>query len=357
MNTTKETTTAVGRTTRQRVVPLLVLTLVAAIGLGFAAGIIVAPPRTPTPLTTPGAISSSPVVVQEYGDARTVTLNVMSNPSPPLMATTPGLVTASSCAPGMTVKSGQSMLSVDGQPLLALATSVPLWRELPVQSTGKDAEAVINALKDLGADIQGKTITTSVITAYHSRLKAIGASTASVTSIDPDTILWLPAREVTIASCEVSVGTELAGRSTIATVPAQANYADIKDLPRDGADGARQVIIDGVTLPIDDEGHITDAETLATLSSLPAFAQASMDSSPATLTATWELVDTATVWMIPPSSISAGSPTLGCVIGDGNPINIRIIGSQLGQSFVVPIEDTAPPAEVSLDPAKLSQCG
>ncbi|MDR0416449.1 MAG: hypothetical protein LBH76_03880, partial [Propionibacteriaceae bacterium] len=82
------------------------------------------------------------VTKQIYDDARTVTLTLTAGPEQRFQTPRSGRVTSSACAAGAEFISGGSALSVDGVPVLGLATAVPLWRDLALGDAGPDVAAL-----------------------------------------------------------------------------------------------------------------------------------------------------------------------------------------------------------------------
>jgi hypothetical protein len=323
-------------------------------GMGVAAGSLFFPISTPAPLESSGIIAEAPVDIGGFSDSRTISLLVSTVEGAHLKVARSGLVTASSCSPGVTIKSGSTMVSIDGQPILALATSQPLWREFPVGSTGRDVDVLFSALRELGIEIKGQTVTRSVLRSYEGLLKSIGVSTA-ITSIEPSDLMWLPASEVTVSSCDLHIGGEISGRTTVATLPPTVSSITLKEVPGDLTPGDRMLIIDGIEIPTDDQGNVIAPEALNLISQTQSFVRATTTESEVIITASWSLVEPVESWTIPPSAIVVGK-TGTCIVVDGKPTAITIVGSQLGQTFVVPQDSSLRPNMVSLSPSDLSQC-
>ncbi|MDR0488569.1 MAG: hypothetical protein LBG99_04075 [Propionibacteriaceae bacterium] len=329
--------------------------LAAAIALGLLLGMAVAPLRVPEVLQSPTPVTAAPVVSEEFFDPHTVSLMITTLPGPPITVAKTGLLTSSTCIPGMTLKSGQSFVSIDGQPLLALSTIQPLWRELVLSSTGSDVNDFIKAINALGAGVSDQSITRDVVRAYENLLKSIGGNPGKLFSIDPSFLIWLPAQEVTISSCDLSVGKEVTANTTVAMLPPVVVSASVRELPKEMMPGDRQLIMDGAVLLTDELGRVTESESLARIASTSTYRRAL--NGDGDVTTTWSLVNSVEAWVIPPSAVTVNSTGQSCIVADGKPVSVSIVGSQLGRSYVVPEEAIKVPEMVSFDSTSNATCG
>ena len=149
---------------------LLAALVLLAVGAG--GGLLLARLGTPDVLAAPTALSDLAVDTLMWDDPRPANLTLTMGAPQQVLAPRAGLLTASTCAPGGALRSGTVSFAVDGRPLLTLATSTPLWRDLPIGTSGADAAAVVAALRELGASVDGATVTASVIAAYDAVAKA-----------------------------------------------------------------------------------------------------------------------------------------------------------------------------------------
>ncbi|HEY0215657.1 MAG TPA: hypothetical protein VGC57_04625, partial [Cellulomonas sp.] len=75
-----------------------------------------------------------------------------------------------------------------------------------------------------------------------------------------------------------------------------------------------------------------------------------------TLTVPWILVDAVPVWVVPPGSVLGAGSDLVCVRdGADRPVAVAVVGSELGQTFVTPIDaagadSVEPPSTVRTRP-------
>ena len=129
------------------------LALVTAAALGAAVTGLLLADAAPTALREPVPVTSAPVTQRSFDDARTVELALTLGADVSLTAPASGRVTALTCRPDTPFSSGGSNLSINGAPLLNLATAVPLWRSLGVGDEGADVLALREELIRLGSNV------------------------------------------------------------------------------------------------------------------------------------------------------------------------------------------------------------
>ena len=84
---------------------------------------------------------------------------------------------------------------------------------------------------------------------------------------------------------------------------------------------------------------ITDSSTLAALLGSDAYRQASgtaessESASDVTFTLQWLLKTPIDVWSLPPTAFYAQHDEQACVVSDGKPVAVTVIGSRLGRSM------------------------
>lgn len=125
----------------------------AATLVGLAIGALVFAPHTPAQLEAAPQSGSVPVVEQPLTDSRTVELVVTSSAAQPIRFAGSGTLTSVTCPEENILRSGTSTFAVDGQNVVPLATSVPLWRDLHEGDTGEDVRALQAELSRLGYSV------------------------------------------------------------------------------------------------------------------------------------------------------------------------------------------------------------
>lgn len=320
-----------------------------------AAGLAVGAARTPEGLGAASAPTSFPIVLGSFDDARQVTVEPTAGGAATVAAGRGGTLTASSCRPGSAVASGTAPWSVDGAPILALATSEPLYRDLGIGSHGSDVEALQLELVRLdyqvGVDGRFGSQTGRAVSALrvaNGLIKGTGLPLADV--------VWLPAASATIAEC-ASLGSKISPGGALGQVGATLVAARVSPLPADLVAGARTLTVGDVTVPVDEKAAIGQGD-LAALSALPETGVALEtlgQASPVGLHGILALADPLRTATVPASAvITDGSAT--CVAAGGSTTVVRVVSSQLGQSVVF-FGQATPPSVVDVTPDASLTCG
>lgn len=353
--------------------PKSLLFVVAATLLAVGAGIgafatNVGPPDAIAP--TPRA-QTAPATAMTTVDSQDASLAVSKASVPPLAAGADGIVTSTKCAHGRKVASGSSILSVNGKALILFASAQPLWRNLSPGAHGDDVTAVQRELTRLGfrTPIDGRFDRTTLRAAIALATRA-GAKDAPTWSMVPvSRVVWMPSPTVTVVDCPAHTGSRLASGAPVATLPDQIQSAKVAPMPADLMPGRREVVIDDLSLAVDSAGAITHRSDLSRLGASDAYSAFTRSPSaldePGGLTAdgshsptmavTLQLVKPIAVFSVPAAAVYAVHGTSACVIDDRVPRAVRIVGSQLGQTFVVP-ERTQTLSRVTLVTAGARRC-
>ncbi|MDR2723480.1 MAG: hypothetical protein LBB54_07140 [Cellulomonadaceae bacterium] len=282
-----------------------------------------------------------------------MTLNVDVGTAEQLLAMATGRVTNTSCGAGQKVESGTSPISVNGQPLIALATSLPLWQNLMRGERGADIASFNAELARLGVSASsGDVLTDASIAGFNELLVRAGGAKADG-SINVSQLLWIPAPTVNLASC-VTVGQLLSPGQTVAVsqpVPVSASL----DVAPGATSGQRVLVVDGQRLPVSETGVVDDPDAMTVISSSSAYQTAlAQDPDTPRLPAEWALAEPMDIAVVPPSAVITEAAKT-CVIADtGDVTPVTIVGSSLGQTFVT-ISDPKP-AAVNSAPSR-ADCG
>jgi peptidoglycan hydrolase-like protein with peptidoglycan-binding domain len=129
-------------------------------------------------------------------------------------------------ATGDTIRNGQQLAELDGQPLFALTGAVPAWRDLTPGESGPDVAELQNALASLGYYDGGDSAgyfgpaTQDAVTAYYEHLGYTAPSSGGVPAAD---VVFLPSLPATVAGVNGAAGQqpgqpflELAARGSLA---------------------------------------------------------------------------------------------------------------------------------------------
>jgi hypothetical protein len=129
-------------------------------------------------------------------------------------------------AAGDTIRNGEQLAELDGQPLFALAGPVPAWRDLVPGESGPDVTELQNALGSLGYYDGGDTpgyfgaATEDAVSLYYQHLGYTPPSSGGVPAVD---VVFLPSLPATVVAVNGAAGEqpgqpflELATRGSLA---------------------------------------------------------------------------------------------------------------------------------------------
>lgn len=336
---------------------LLSLAGVGAIALGMAVGVALTPQQRPATLASPSPHDHIDVTPEKFLDSAPVEIEVMMSASGEARIPRAGVLSRADCRSGSPLESGVNAFSVEGEPLLSLAMPLPLWRDLELGDEGADVESLRAGLRDLGDDLdEHGPVTTMLVNALNSRLASIDAPLRG-SGVSHDSIVWLGST-LAVASCPVTVGTHLQARDVIAEFVPSVDSARVALLPV-GVEGHQYVVeVDGQIFELEEDGALADPEQLATDSS-PNRSRDTPGGDPEppvrTIRGEYRLAVPLDVLIVPPSSVILATGTVGCVISGDEQVKVRIVGSELGKTMVVP----AAPARVHsvrVHPEASSKC-
>ncbi|WP_431245418.1 peptidoglycan-binding domain-containing protein [Leifsonia xyli] len=349
---------------------VVVAALAIALGSGVTAALTAARPES---LTAAKPATRVPVAQHDFEDARAVQVTVSRGLAVPVLSNVDGHVTDYACAPDQPIVSGGSPVAVNGAPLLALSTAVPLWRDLAPADTGPDVRALQVELRRLGYDISADgTYGANTANAVERVLTEIDAPNMTRrqrgdVGLPLSRVVWIPAPSVSPATCDSQLGARVRSGDTLMTTAPAETVARVTNMPRDLVPGTRVFTAGGIQAPVNANGTITDAPSVAALSDL---AKATVNDSSSTTNASKDDVPLASkvsgqvalatpraTNSVPPSAIVGVDGAHGCVVSDGRAVPVTIIGSQLGQTFVDFASTTARPRTVQASPAESTSCG
>lgn len=317
----------------------------AVFSAGLTAGWVLIAPSVPNSLQPEAESTNAPVGTQEYFDKRTVSLGVIADAETTLASPTTGRVTALTCVPGTAIESGQTFVRVDEIPLVAMFTEVPLWRDIAKGDKGRDVAALQTELSRLGYSISNDGVAgNKTLAAMNELLKGAGYNGAVLGSIPATMVIWIPAAQVTIASCDVGLGDVTTPGADLASLTPTLTKVFLQQVPDDMAPGERILTVDSVSVPIGPEGVIEDAAALAQLAVAPSFVSygSHSDGSDGTtegasgqISGYLQLSGAITIRVVPPNAVYAIDQSHGCVTSKGESFPVTVVGSQLGQTYVL----------------------
>jgi peptidoglycan hydrolase-like protein with peptidoglycan-binding domain len=345
--------------------------VVAALAVGAGVAAVVLTPARPAVLASPQAIESVPVTTQTFDDRRSVTVGFTLGGAASLTSPGDGRITSFPCAPGASLVSGGSAFALDGRPVLTLATELPLWRDLAMADRGDDVTALQRELARLGEPVTIDGVLGPETTdALERRFRSIGdvprpvpaetgpeqAPAEARDAVLTSRILWIPAPTVAIDECATTTGATTVAGEPLATLGAGLTAVAVEQMPTDLVPGERALVVDGEALPVEDDGTVTDATALATITASSRLREATLEEA-TTLTADLALVEPVEIAVVPPSSVVGIDGATGCVVVDGVSARVDIVGSRLGQTLVRFADGSDIPTAVDVAPPETTPCG
>jgi peptidoglycan hydrolase-like protein with peptidoglycan-binding domain len=333
-----------------------VFALVAA-SAGAAVTAVLLPRSAPQTLASARPPDTIVATHRSHADARSVQLDLEAGPIRTVRAPIAGVLTSLDAAIGAPIADGGQVATIDGRPVIALHTAVPMWRDLHRGDRGDDVRALQDSLRRLGeTDVVTDGLFGARTERAARRLLSIGVADAPET-FPATSIAWLPSTTAVVRDCPTAVGSAVDSASILASFPAAIRAARLASTPVDAVAGARELLLDGTTVPMDTDGTVTDDAALERLRSRldDQLGAPSTDGAP-TATATWRLRDPIDVAVVPPTSVRVLSWGRGCIDVPGDhAVLVDIVGSELGQTFVAP-QHGALPDRVSASRPTSARC-
>lgn len=335
--------------------PTAGVVLLMTLSVGIVVGSLLLPTQVPASLDSRDDPIVAPVTKVSTLDPQSVNLVVEAAEPQRLTSRSSGLVTSTACVPGREAISGTSALSVNDQPLIYLATSRPVWRDLIVGDRGQDVEALQAELNRLGyaVTVDGAFGRSTLAAAVLMARKAGDDSARSWTGVPASAIVWLPAPSVLVETCDAPLGATVEAGTGVATLPRALASAAVKPLPSQVMAGGRVVVAGDLTLPVDSNGTISSSEDLIKLaqsSAYRAFLDGQMGAGPgpapqtlgtsnssgSAISVEYRLAEALDVFSVPAAAVYDVKGSQACVMSEGSGIPVTIADSQLGQTLIVP---------------------
>lgn len=333
-----------------------VLAGVTLLSTGGATGFLLRPATTPETLQSATEVTSAPVGREELVDERTVKISLQKSSAPPLVVGFGGRVTATSCKAGKALRSGQAVARINNTPLIALATSTPLYRNLTRGDKGDDVKALQRELIRLKHMVNGSgTFDRRTAAAVKKLQQAAGVDRPDGT-IDAGKILWLPASSVVPDSCELVQGAYVSSGQTYAKAPARLTSIVVDSMPRSAVAGERVIELMGVTGPLNEDGTATNAQFLGKVAGTQEYRLVEASDKEPELTAVITLKDPLQTLKVPPGALFGVNGDNGCIQSGAKAYAVKIVGSRLGATLVATTDDA--PTDVNLGSSiTLDSCG
>ncbi len=307
---------------------------------GLTAGMLLVStfaPSAPDSLQTPKAPRTLGLQETEFRDERSMGLTADVDRTAAIALNASGMVTASRCVPGTAFASGDVIAYLDAAPIVALASSAPLFRDLMLDDEGTDVTALREALRGLGfaVDADGR-YSSAVRDAVRELQRRTGIAPADGV-LRLSSIAWLPAPTVAVSSCEVTVGERYELGSPYAEVPGTLRSLTlVTGETATVVPGDRILRLGAQEFTMPDSGVIGDRTVLDGIAASPEYLANAAKPKDSPLSVTARLVTPLRVVAVPPGALVGSAANARCVqLENGATAAVRIVASRLGSSFVV----------------------
>lgn len=318
------------------------------------------PVPSPNALSAPRHDKTVPVTERSFADERQAQLQVTTGPVRAVVSPRTGRLTEFTCRSGARLASGTAFASIDGVSIVALATAIPLWRELRSGDRGKDVRALQDELARLGQPVQPDGVVGRATIRAVATIRGVqNESAETVAMVDPAQFAWIPERELTVGECPGVVGAPIADGDMLIGLPVAVVSARLAALPFPAAGGSRVVGVGSLVIPVDADGAVTDPDGLTRIGASAEFrATAAGASDDTALPVRWSLENPVNAHVVPPSTLWDVAGTTACIMpaeGSARPLLVEVVGSELGQSFVR-LPGDRPLTAVRSEPPKSRSC-
>jgi hypothetical protein len=307
-----------------------VLTFLAGAGVG----VVVARDPAPEVLSGVSGVQTVEVVPSVFDDEITLAVTPILQPEQNLVLTGGGVVTGVECVAGEPITSGSVVVWVDGRPVVGLRLKVPPWRSFTAGIKGADVSALQSALRRLGYEAP-KTGTVDYATTTAIRAFWADRDRSNTGEIALEDMVWLPEAELVPSRCPLGLGDQVLAGATVAVIGGGLSRLELDMTPVSVA-GDRLAQMEGLETLVPDDGVITDEPFLDGVTGSALFKSWVGDDSGGTLMLSTALADPVEVVRVPPSAVYGVSGGEGCVMGADGPVPVRVVASQLGETFVAP---------------------
>ena len=334
------------------------LALAAAVLLagGAAAGMALSPQSEPQSVRSATPPAAIPVSRQVFVDSRSIKVTPVVAEERALSVADAGKITRSQCAPGAVIESGSSPVTVDDRPVLALATSIPLWRDLGPTAKGDDVKALQVELARLGYQVSTDGDYGNATKAAVTKLFKAAGVPKPTGDLPVASVLWLPAASVTVKACEAPVGADTT-EEAFATTSGTLVSLGLSDTLSNITPGDRVLRLGELSAPVGEGGAVTDPAFLEAVRASMEFAGWQRTEGTEPLTLEYVLAAPLDVSVVPPGALFALSGAAGCVSAGGTAHPVTVVASSLGQTLVTfdGLAAASAPTDVELTPQEQGQ--
>lgn len=325
------------------------------LGCGIVVGAAIAYYLLPTPggdLADKPEETTYPVTLIDFVDQRALPLLPMFADGSELRTAASGIVTSTACVPGTPLVSGKTAFTVDGASVVALASTVPFYRDLSWGDSGPDVDSLRQALAGLGYTVGGSgEFDEDVYDALAAIQEAEGLASDDG-EFHLTEFLWMPTGTTAVESCAVKIGQSYMPGSTFATTAKVLTSLTVASAETEElVPGERSLQIFGIDVILPENGVLADAQALSQIAAAPEAngkLTATQDDQSTPISGTSQLVAPLRVAPVPAASVFGVRGNQGCVATENGIYPVTVAGANLGMSQVM--FDGDPPANVLLQP-------
>lgn len=321
---------------------LSVVAIVAVVFSLFGAGLmsVLMSSGVPDVLQSGSRVTVLPVSERVLDDSRSVALVVEMGESLVLRSGSEGTVTSVSVTPGSVVGSGDRVFEVEGRGVVALASASPLWRDLLKGDKGDDVRVLQRALVDVGYEIAVDGEVGDETLRAVADLQGITSESGvrDFVSILPGMFLWLPAKSVTVGKVRVGVGQKIAAGDETLDLDGGVRSISVAQVPLDLIDAEHVLVFDEQEFAVDTSGTLVDPsdQDLALIRQTQVFKEweKTTGENKGQLSVPLRLKTGIKAFSVSPSVIYGIDADMGCVSDGQRSYKVKIVGSELGQTYV-----------------------
>lgn len=342
---------------RQVSLPVFALTVITFAAVGAIAASLILLPATPRSLVPPSKSTAVPVTEAEFADERPAEFSIQAAPQARVSAPRGGVITAWSCAVNGTFAGELSGVAIDGVPLLTVITGTPLWRDIRLGDSGKDVRGLQAFMNEQGAELKVDGIAdSSLIEALAERASTAGQPDWRPGVVPRASLLWVPEGTARVSECVGALGQSVMENEPLAMMNGGIEKLVQLNRPDGLPPGKRVALISGEVFTLDEDGAIAGPDELIALVSTPEYHEAVSEGT-GVVHATTALAEPMKVSVVPPSTLFGTEGANACIANtEGASIHVRIVGSSLGRTYVVPSSEEKLPLKVLARPKDGRAC-
>lgn len=243
-----------------------------------------------------------------------------------------------------------------------MASLSPLWRNLVKGDKGSDVEGLQKALVELGyaLAIDGEVGDYTLRAVADLQGITSAAGIREFESISPGMFLWLPAKSVTVGKVRLAVGQKIAAGDEVIELDRSIRSISVAQVPSDVIDAEHVLVFDDKEFTVDKSGKLVDpsSENLALIRQSHVFKEWEKSSTDGNsqLSVPLKLQTEIQAVSVSPSVVYGIEGNTGCVSDGQRSYKVKLIGSELGQTYVQFDKDVEVPQALSNEVGAQPSC-